>query len=218
MWTTGRTIWTRRKRCWLCVKQICLTPHLREGMFETPDEAIRRQYGRLLPTAEALGLKLSLSREYHYDRLFLEHLKEGRILPIGERTVLTEFSAMHSGEQMLSAVEKIRAFGYTPLIAHAERYPATDIGLAKELRARGALLQVNADAALGEDGRFFKRLAWALIKEGLADAIASDAHSREERPPRLRECRQRLAKKLGEEQAERLLEKNPLRIIQGKER
>lgn len=199
------------------VKRICLTPHLREGMFETPDETIQKQFERLLPTAKTLGLELSLSREYHFDRLFLEKLREGSILPIGDRVILTEFSAMHSGEQMLGAVNMIKAFGYTPLIAHAERYPATDIRLVKELRDKGALIQLNADAVLGEDGRYLKRLAWNLLKEGLTDLIASDAHSREERPPRLRECRQRLAKKLGEEQAERLLTVKPLRIIQGKE-
>ncbi len=199
------------------VTQICLTPHLRQDMFEIPDEMLQRQFERLLPTAEAMGLKLLLSREYHYDRLFLEYLQEGRVLPIGGSVLLTEFSSAHSGEDILSAVKRIKSFGYRPLIAHAERYPATDPALLSELRSEGAMIQLNADAVLGQDGRYLKRLTWTLLKDGLVDVIGSDAHSRDDRPPRLSECRQRLAKKLGEEQAERLLASDPLRIIQGKE-
>ena len=75
---------------------------------------------------------------------------------------------------------------------------------------------MNADAILGYDGRFLKRAAWNLLKEGLVDVVASDAHSLAMRPPRMQECFTVLRKKLGEEQAEKLLLTNPKNILQEK--
>ena len=197
------------------VKAVCVTPHLRQGMFETPDAALRRQYERLCGIADSVGIRLYLSREYHYDSLFREKLREGSLLPIGEKTILTEFSAAHSAEQLLSAVKEIRSYGYVPLIAHVERYPAADIETAEALRGEGALIQLNADAVLGHEGRYLKKRAWALLKAGLADVIATDAHDTEQRPPRLRECYTKLAKKTGIETADRLLKLTPKKILEG---
>ncbi|MCR4804794.1 MAG: capsular biosynthesis protein [Clostridia bacterium] len=195
------------------VTEICLTPHLRKGIFETPDEKIRAQYERIRPIAESKGLKLHLSREYHWDELTRERLEDGDVIPMGQNVLLTEFSARYSVVELLQAVKMVRTFGYVPLIAHVERYPLTTEALMRELREMGAYIQVNADAVLGYDGRYVKKLAWSLLKEGLADVIASDAHSTGARPPRMRECREQIRKKLGEPQAERLLSENPGTIL-----
>ena len=47
------------------VRVICVTPHLRKGMFETPDEVVIEQFERLLQRARAFEGKihLYLSRE-----------------------------------------------------------------------------------------------------------------------------------------------------------
>lgn len=195
------------------VTDICLTPHLRKGMFETPDDVIRKQYERLKPIAEEKGIRLYLSREYHWDGLTYEGLQAHEMLPIGENVILTEFSSEHSAGQMISAVKEIQRYRYIPLIAHVERYPAADIEVITELRGAGALIQVNADAVLGLEGRYAKKLTWALIKSGLADVIASDAHDTYDRPPRLKECFTRIAKKLGEETANRMMRETPARLL-----
>ena len=196
------------------VTELCLTPHLRRGMFETPDEKILAQFARLLPFAEEQGLKLHLSREYHWDELTQEKINDGTVIPMGKNTLLTEFSGRHSAGEMLQAVETILSHGYTPLIAHAERYPATTVELIEALRKAGAKIQVNADAVLGYDGRFVKRLVWTLLKKDLADVIAPDAHSTLARPPRMQECFAAIRKKLGEEQAKKLMLENPKTILQ----
>lgn len=197
------------------VTALCLTPHLREGMFETPDEALRRQWERLRPMAAAKGLQLFLSREYHCDDLFWDTLDAGQTIPIGDTVLLLEFSTWTGADQMRSAVREIRRRGLFPLLAHAERYAACDVPLIEELREAGALIQVNADAVLGCDGLRLKRLTWKLLHAGLVDLIASDAHSSDERPPRLRDCNHVLKKKLGDEQAERLLLSTPRKMIMG---
>mgnify|MGYP002624491030 CR=1 FL=1 len=198
------------------VTHICLTPHLRKGMFEMPDEGIVKQFERLKPIAAEKGIRLSLSREYHWDGLTYEKLKARAVMPIGKNVMLTEFSAEHSGEQMLSAAKEIRRRRYIPLIAHVERYEATDDEMVRALRSCGALIQINADAVLGHDGRYARRLVWKLLTDGLVDVIASDAHSTDERPPRLAECYGRIAKKLGEEPARKMMHRSPMKLIRGK--
>lgn len=197
------------------VTALCLTPHLRRGMFETPDETIRRQFERLQPIAVEKGMRLYLSREYHWDALFWEKLYDRELLPMGQNVLLTEFSPRHSARQMLAAVNSVRSEGYIPLLAHVERYPATSAALLRELRQAGAIIQANADAVLGYDGRQAKKLLRELLQAGLVDVIASDAHSSGERPPRLRECCNLLKKKLGNEPAKKLLLTNPRTIIMG---
>ena len=200
------------------VTALCVTAHLREEMFGTPDEELHRQYERLKPMAAAKGLTLHLSREYHWDGLTLEKLRSGQVLPIGEKGMLAEFSSAHSAEQIFHAAGEIRRYGYTPLIAHVERCPAIGPEQAAALRDEGALIQVNADAVLGYDGHFMKKLVWLLLKAGAVDVIASDAHDSELRPPRMKECFTRIAKKLGRETAERLMRTNPARILGGRSR
>ncbi|MCR5665038.1 MAG: capsular biosynthesis protein [Oscillospiraceae bacterium] len=197
------------------VTEACATPHLRLGMFETPDEKLLAQYERLKGPAAEKGLRLFLSREYHCDELLFDRLRDRTLLPIGDRTLLVEFSQRHSGEQLRKAVGQIQSGGYVPLIAHMERYPAATESLIRTLREEGALIQVNADAVLGYDGRALRRFAWTLLKAGLVDVIASDAHSVEERPPRMRACSELLRKKLGDAQAEKLLHGNPASLLSG---
>ena len=196
------------------VSVLCFTPHLRAGMFETPDEKIRHQFERLEPFAKSLGLDVRLSREYHFDELLWEKLESGTVIPLGGGFILTEFSSQFGAEQMLSAAKRIREYGFTPLVAHIERYPAADADLIRALRSEGTLIQVNADSVLGYEGRYIKKFVWELLYAGLADVVASDAHGAD-RPPRLQECMALIKKKAGEEQAERVLLRNPKKIILG---
>jgi protein-tyrosine phosphatase len=79
--------------------------------------------------------------------------------------------------------------GYTPIIAHAERYKEVhkNPALLNELIGMGCLIQVNAGSFLG--GRE-KKLAYAMLKHGFVHCIGSDAHDTETRKPCLSEAKQ----------------------------
>ena len=51
------------------------------------------------------------------------------------------------------------------------------------------------------------------MKEHYVDIIASDCHNMTDRRCRMKECREYIAKKYGEERAHRLFETNPGRIL-----
>lgn len=202
------------------VRTICLTPHLRAGMFESSDEAIERQFALVqeLVREAALPLRLYHSREYHFDRLFRSRLERGDLRPLGAGScLLVEFGGRHSAEDMLDAVALVRDAGWRPLIAHVERYGPTqqDWTFAYELREAGALLQVNAGSVLGREGRRQKQLTKRLLQKELVSVIASDAHDVRVRTPELGLCARHIEKKFGRETAQRLLCDGPKAILQG---
>ena len=102
-----------------------------------------------------------------------------------------------------------------PVIAHAERYEVfiNKPELLAEFRNMGALIQINAGSVTGHEGIKAKKLCKRIIKDHLVDIIASDSHNLTDRQCRMKECRDYVAKKFGEDRARRLLEENPGRIL-----
>jgi protein-tyrosine phosphatase len=77
--------------------------------------------------------------------------------------------------------------GFNVVFAHPERAEFVQRAPDRlhELVGRGALLQLNAESLLGEHGPRAATTAVTLLRGGLAHLIASDAHSADDRPPRL---------------------------------
>lgn len=200
------------------VRTICLTPHLRKGMFETPDEVILEQFERFKERAGAYRkrMRFYLSREYHCDSAFINKLEQDKVMPLGNsRFLLTEMSSRYSEQQIFEYVEIVLKSGYRPLIAHIERYPSLTKSTMQiqDLIDMGALIQCNCSSLLAREG--YKQAAWVkkLLKEELVHVIGSDAHDSEERPPELDKAADYLEKKVGIDYARQLLRINPMTIL-----
>lgn len=90
----------------------------------------------------------------------------------------TPYGSLPSGFEEL--LFRISARGFRVLLAHPERNPTfqEDRRRLAALVDRGVLLQVTAGSLASGDKRSrVRRLAHALVEEGLAHVIASDAHS-----------------------------------------
>lgn len=122
---------------------------------------------------------------------------------------------MHTADFIMERTREVFAYGYIPVIAHIERYPAmtSQPELMQILSDMGALIQLNADAVLGVDGRQMKKICHGILKEGLGDIIASDCHGMRYRPSHLAECCEYVESKYGREKAEELFYHNPRKII-----
>lgn len=204
------------------VRTICLTPHLRAEMFETPDEEILSRYAQVqeLVREENLPIRLYQSREYHYDRLFRKRLEQDNIQALGDGDyLLVEFGRRHGEQEMLAAIKTVREAGYRPLIAHVERYRPVqdDWRFTEDLIDAGAHLQINAGSVLGREGFHQKQLCKKLLQNDLVTVIGSDAHDTRIRVPDLEDCRKALEKKYGQDTAKRLLCDNPLAILRGEQ-
>ncbi len=197
------------------VSTVFLTPHYRKGMFETADDKIEAQYNRLLELTQKsnLPLTLYLGREYYIGKSFLEKLAQGNVFPLGNsKHILIEFSTRpQEKEVLLKYVNAILSTGYTPLIAHVERYPITknEPEILNELHELGAKLQMNAEVFLGNGGFWHKRYCMQLIKKYPIDFIASDSHDINMRTPNLGDCANYLKKKLPNALWQKIFIENP---------
>lgn len=197
----------------------CLTPHLRHHMFDTPDNEIRMRFAELKKRAadKNIPIELYLSREYHCDKRFFMLLEKHQLMPMGKgKTVLCEFSHSSSEDFIYKTVKAVQRHGYIPLVAHAERYAAVhdDTDFIHKLRMTGALIQVNADSVAGSEGFSQKMFCKKLVKKKLIDVIGSDAHDPLNRPPRLKECAERIAKIAGPAYAKKVMYWVPLQILE----
>lgn len=80
----------------------------------------------------------------------------------------------------------------------------------------GCLTQLNKGSILGRFGRDVEACAWFLLEQGMAAAIASDAHSYRMRTTVMDEAADVLERAFDREYAKHLLHTNPERILKGK--
>jgi protein-tyrosine phosphatase len=142
-------------------------------------------------------------------------LSDPRLRLGGTRSVLVEFPFMVIPPNGPKAIFDLKMAGWTPVLAHPERYAnaAADLSDAEEWRRVGAHLQVNCGSLLGRYGAKAQQLAWGLLERGWVDYLSSDYHARGTCP--VAESRRALEARGAEEQAVLLTETNPERLLAG---
>lgn len=112
---------------------------------------------------------------------------------------------------------RLQLHGYIPVLAHPERNRllVDDPARLRDLVDRGVELQVNSGSLLGNYGHAARRAAAALLREGLARLIASDAHHATERGPDLSAAWEMARYLVGLAAADALLRENPRAVLAG---
>ena len=195
-------------------RAICFTPHYHPGYYGENGAQTEAafQAAREYAAAQYPQLQLALGNELHYDDGAGEWLRAGQARTLcGSRYVLVDFSAGAAAYTVDRAVTQILSLGYTPVLAHVERYRDLHGRLreVESMMVRGVLMQLDAQSVLGAFGAGERRMARAMLKRGMADLVCSDGHDTDARPPLLSACRQLIEKKYGEEYAELLFWRNP---------
>lgn len=136
---------------------------------------------------------------------------------IGQSSGISELTLCRSGYLLLELpnckisadivrnITNIRErFDIMPIIAHIERYKAEkDFKKLLTLIENGsAIAQINATSVLMSKS---KRFVLKLIKQGYISFIATDTHSLNLRPPKLKEALEEIEKSLGKRYSERLI-------------
>ena len=105
---------------------------------------------------------------------------------------------------------------YIPVIAQVERIRNLESqpDYIRELSSMGAMIQVNAGGVWGKGGLSRQRFLLKLLKDGLVDLVASDAHDMQRRPIMLEECAAYVEKRVGSSCRERVFCKNAKKILQ----
>ncbi|MBQ6540555.1 MAG: hypothetical protein IJL71_05990, partial [Oscillospiraceae bacterium] len=154
-----------------------------------------------------------------YERSFAEWLKDGKCWTVNNTEyVLADFLYPEPADNILDAMLRIMNSGYTPILAHVERYEKLhrDLREIDRLKSWGVVIQLDAQSVLGNLGYFSKARSRRILSAGLADFVASDAHDLTRRPPQLSRCCDFISRRYGEEYARILFWDNPIRILEGK--
>lgn len=203
------------------VTTIVATPHVLRGPWQNTSRIELRQ--RLDELRDALGdsPELLLGSEYYFDFEMNERLQSGEgIIPLAEsRYILIEFAAHAVPPLVDQPLYRALLEGWQPIVAHPERNIVFQKKpeLLRLLVARGVRMQVTAGSVLGDFGPEARRASLQWLKEGLVHFVASDAHNREKRPPRMREARAVISRIAGERVADALTRTNPAAVTEGRQ-
>lgn len=199
-------------------RTIFLTPHYRGKYKENSVAWLQECFSIFsqLVADELPDMKLYLGHEVHFENDVPEKLLSGEILSMnGSGYVLLEFRMHALRSQIIRGVSEITRCGFTPIIAHAERYDVfrADATLTDEVLELGARIQVNADSVMGAYGFSVKRFCHKLLKTHRVHFVATDAHDRENRSPLLHRCFLRVCKKYGQDYATKIFYENAQAFI-----
>ena len=100
------------------------------------------------------------------------------LLPIGNngKHLLVETSYFNPPIKFRETLKQIKALGYTPLLAHPERYMYMDEQEYRRLREEGVKFQLNLASLAGGYGKTVKKKAQWLLENGFYSVAGSDLH------------------------------------------
>jgi len=162
-------------------KKVITTPHIMVDVYRNTPKIIKKGLLLLKEAAKFEGIKIEIeaAAEYYLDEGFYDHLHGGEVMSIGNKYLLFETSYVSKPLQLEEMIFEISAAGYTPLMAHPERYryiedPIKEYNRFKEL---GVLFQLDVNSLGGYYGKDAKKKAEILYKNGMIDFLGSDVHN-----------------------------------------
>jgi len=161
--------------------RLITTPHIMGDFYRNTPEIILGGLKEVQKTATKLGLKIQIdaAAEYYFDESLMNRLlAKEELLTFGDKKVLFEFSMLSKPDQVDKLLFEFLTQGYTPVLAHFERYTYYfgSAEMASEWRGKGVEIQMNLNSLTGHYGPEVKKQAELLIDSKLVDYAVSDCH------------------------------------------
>lgn len=185
------------------VDSIIATPHYYRGYYEKEYNEVLALIEKINSTAEEqdIDIKILPGQEIFLDKHTPKLYKEGIIGGLNNsKYVLMELPMGELPKDALDNIYEVRLQGAVPILAHPERYNyiMEKPSLINDFGNEGCLFQINTGSIKGIFGKKVEKTAEILIKNGICNFIASDAHSIGNRCPGLNSSLE-LVKKLNEQ-------------------
>lgn len=161
------------------VRKVWLTPHIMEDIPNTTAH-LRERFAELQASYSG-SVELHLAAENMLDGLFEERLEKNDLLPLDENGdhLLVETSCFSPPMDLYGILERIKAKGYHPVLAHPERYGYMEKEEYRRIKDMGVKLQLNLFSLVGTYGRSVQRKAEWLLKNNMIAYRGSDIHHAE---------------------------------------
>jgi len=170
------------------IKKIVATPHYYRGYYENKYEDICKLVDEVSSIAYKSDIDIDIipGQEIFLAGHILELYKEGIIRGLAEtKYMLIELPMNTMPKDALDIIYELKVEGVKPIIAHPERYMYI---IEKPSRINvfieeGCFFQINGGSIKGLFGKTVQKTAETLIRNGICDFIASDAHTTGGRAP-----------------------------------
>ena len=164
-------------------KKLITTPHVSD-MFLNSSTDVLEGYKTLKKEliARNIEIELEVAAEYYADENFEELLSKRDLLTFGkEKYLLFELSYFTPHQDLESLVHEIKLAGYTPVLAHPERYVYLHDNLDnyRDIKSMGVLFQINLLSIPSYYSDEVAKVVKGLINNGMVDFIGSDTHHRQ---------------------------------------
>lgn len=199
------------------IRKIVATPHYQQGNGASVEE-LEDAYSMLVSAVEyeQIDIKLEKAMEIMASDDLPELLQQKKVWTYpNSKYFLVEFSPDEDMEYFDWLLDRCAAAGFTPVIAHPERYHAVrrHPEMAQRWGQKGYGVQINRDSLLGLFGEHPFYCADLLLRKGWANCIASDAHTPQFRNPHWGEAFRQLPGVYGFRSLAHCLEDVPERIL-----
>lgn len=163
--------------------RIFASPHSTQDTFENTPQSLAEPVGRLTEAMEkaASGIEFNLHMEYRLDKFFMRQFEDGNLLCLPGKYLLVENAFSNEPWGLESLLYNIRCQGYTPVLAHPERYRYYSHNHRyryDELHEYGLYFQINLLSLAGHYGKLERETALYLLEKGLVQFIGTDLHRR----------------------------------------
>lgn len=161
----------------LGIIEVWLTPHIMEDM-PNRTENLKERFAELQATYKG-AVHLHLAAEYMLDNLFRERLDNNDLLPLGEKgdKLLVETSYYNPPANLYGLLDRIKAKGYYPVLAHPERYTYMANEDYRRQKEMGVLFQANRPSFVGVYGKEVNTKARQILKNDYYNLSGTDIHS-----------------------------------------
>ncbi len=175
------TIEICKKMAELGFQKMIVTPHNQKDWFNNPPEKI---VDALNKTNVALSIHrvpiiLQAASEYYLDDLFISKIKAKEVLTFGNNHVLFELSPFIPDKNLFNHIELILNAGYTPVLAHPERYIYfyNQKAIYHKLIELDVKFQLNLISLSNKVSIELRNIAEYLVDNDLISFCGSDTHS-----------------------------------------
>lgn len=175
------------------------------------------KFKKLQQISEDIPIKLFFGAEVRVTDNIISLLKN-EVLPTlnNSRYLLLEFERYFGTNKFRDILSQVLGEGYTPLIAHPERYDAVceNPYIVEDWLNMGCHIQVTGGSIIGNFGKKIKNTADFLLSNDLVCCVASDAHDTRVRSNFLSDVYSYISLYYGKHYADILMQINPQKICE----
>lgn len=159
-------------------RKVITTPHVMTDLYPNTPTKILEVLKVVQEKIAEIGLqiKLEAAAEYMIDENFDKLIDNDAVLPIAGKYLLVELSYVAPVLNYESAIFKVQARGFVPILAHPERYYYFSMAELEHLHELGCLFQINVLSLTGYYGKHVSTVGHNLLQKNMVSLLGTDLH------------------------------------------